>query len=249
MIERDRMIERERYLGAIGEEAARLSDAAELGLDRPVPTCPGWDVERLVRHVTGLFVWVHALVESAPDAVDRSALPRTPQGADLLPYFGEAARAVVAALGAAEPDAAIESWAGGVTTSWWIRRLAHETATHRQDAQLAAGDGATLDPVDADLAVDGVDEALTLFLPLAYNAAAFGTPASVHLHATDAEGEWIVRLGETVEVDREHVKGDAAARGPASDLFAVLWHRGDPAELDVIGDADVFERFLRFTSV
>jgi uncharacterized protein (TIGR03083 family) len=243
------MIERERYLGAIDADATALVAAAKGGLDRPVPTCPEWDVENLVRHVTRLYSWVGEMATRAPEPVEWGSLPKPPRGDDVLGAAEQAASKAIDALRSAAPDGPIQSWAGEVTTMWWCRRLAHETAIHRQDAQLAAGANAVADPIDADLAVDGVDEALTLFLPLAYQADAFGPAASVHLHATDAEGEWIVRLGDTVEVEREHAKGDAAARGTASDLFSVLWHRRPADVLDVMGDAEVFGRFLGFSSV
>lgn len=243
------MIDREQYLGAIETEAGALLTAATEGLERTVPTCPEWDVEKLVRHVMRLYLWVTALTECAPAEADRNALPNPPKGPDLFPFAEETVHGLVAGLRSTDPNGRIQSWANEVPTDWWFRRLAHETAIHRQDAQLAAGADARVDPVDADLAIDGVDEALTLFVPLSYAADTFGPPASVHLHATDAEGEWVVQLGESVEVTREHAKGDAAARGTASDLFSVLWRRRDPSVLDVLGDADVFDRFLRYTSV
>ena len=44
------------YLDAITEEADRLVDAADRGLGVAVPTCPGWRLNDLVRHVAGLYV-------------------------------------------------------------------------------------------------------------------------------------------------------------------------------------------------
>jgi uncharacterized protein (TIGR03083 family) len=244
------MIERERYLEAVASEASALLAAASEGFDRRVPTCPDWDVRKLVRHVQRLWSWVGETAERVPEPVEWGSLPRpTVDDDDLLDLAGEAAERVVGALRAADPDGAIQSWSGEVTTMWWCRRLAHETAVHRQDAQLAAGEGAAVDALPADLAVDGVDEALSLFLPLAYRADGFGSPASVHVHATDAEGEWVVRLADGVAVTREHAKGDVAVRGTASDLFSVLWHRRDPSAVELLGDADVFTRLLPYTCV
>jgi uncharacterized protein (TIGR03083 family) len=240
------MLDRERYLDAVALESSRLREAASEGLDLVVPTCPDWDARRLVSHVARLHRWVAETADRAPEPVEWGSLSKPPFDEGLLPAAEAAATDVVADLRRLDSDAPIQSWAFEVTALWWCRRLAHETAIHRQDAQLAAG--VAVDPVDADLAVDGVDEALTLFLPLSYNAAGL-EPASVHLHATDAEGEWIVRLADSVEVEREHVKGDAAARGAASDLFSVLWRRRDPDVLDVLGDADAFARLVTFTSL
>ena len=49
---------------------------------------------------------------------------------------------------------------------------------------------------------------------------------SYHLHRTDGDGEWLVRLGPdgVVEAERAHAKGDVAVRGSAEDLW--LWTTG-----------------------
>ncbi|MGH9115951.1 MAG: maleylpyruvate isomerase N-terminal domain-containing protein, partial [Acidimicrobiales bacterium] len=39
------------YLDHLAREGAAFAAAAEAGLDRPVPTCPGWDVAALVAHL------------------------------------------------------------------------------------------------------------------------------------------------------------------------------------------------------
>ena len=112
---------------------------------------------------------------------------------------------------------------------------------HRVDAESAAG---TPTPLDAELAVDGIDEFLTVFLPrLADNFGDVGD-ATVHVHCTDVEGEWLVarRDGE-ITVTAEHAKGDVAARGSASDLALFLWGRVPADALEVFGDADLLARF------
>jgi len=119
--------------------------------------------------------------------------------------------------------------------------MAHETSIHRWDAESATGEQAA---VDAALAVDGIDEFLTVFLPrLADNFGEVGD-ATVHLHCTDVEGEWLVarRDGE-LTVTAEHAKGDVAARGSASDLLLFLWGRVPADALEVFGDGDLLARF------
>jgi predicted lipid carrier protein YhbT len=70
-----------------------------------------------------------------------------------------------------------------------------------------------------------------------------GRGQAVHLHATDAEGEWLVRLLPAgVEVGRGHAKGDAAARGPASDLLLFLWGRAPADRLEQAGDPALLPR-------
>ena len=68
--------------------------------------------------------------------------------------------------------------------------------------------------------------------------------ATLHLHCTDdgraeGTGEWLLRLtAEGAEVTRAHAKGEAALRGPASDLLLAVWHRFGLDAVDVVGDAD-----------
>ena len=67
------------------------------------------------------------------------------------------------------------------------------------------------------------------------------TGQSFHLHRTDGEGEWTVRLGPDGEVSTEHAhgKGDVALRGPASSLYLWCLNRVPADELEVFGDPAV----------
>ena len=115
--------------------------------------------------------------------------------------------------------------------------MSQETAVHRWDAQVAAG---AAEPIEAGLAVDGVDEFLEFFR--AETTALTGT---VHLHATDAEGEWLIALADgAITVERGHAKGDAAVRGAASDLLLLLWRRVPLDGLEVFGDAALARAFV-----
>ena len=125
--------------------------------------------------------------------------------------------------------------------------MAHETSVHRWDAELAAGEAR---PIDPELASDGVDEFLNVML-LQPRFSSAPIEGSVHLHATDTPGEWLVREQEdgTLVVTAEHAKGDAALRGAASDLLLALWGRVGSDALEVIGDRAVAERLLARTTV
>ncbi len=58
-------------------------------------------------------------------------------------------------------DPAHTWWPPDQTAGFWLRRIAHETAIHRRDMESAAREPT---PVDDELAVDGIDEALDPFL-------------------------------------------------------------------------------------
>ena len=136
--------------------------------------------------------------------------------------------------------------------SFWARRMAHETAVHRADAQIAVGREPDLAPV---LAADAIDEWLS-GTDSATDPRADALPPGrvLHIHATDAalagSGEWTLR-GEAAGISLEHGhgRGDVAVRGPAARLLLVLVRRlppDDPA-VEIIGDGALFSRWLEHT--
>jgi uncharacterized protein (TIGR03083 family) len=236
------------YLDDLRANAERLADAAaQAGLDAPVPTCPDWNVEALVRHAARPLQWAAANVEAGGEMVQPTELERAPKGADALPWFRAAADRCRATLAAAGPDAPAWTWGGGDDhAAFWARRMAQEMAIHRYDAEAATGDRR---PIDGELAVDGIDELLSLMAFHPAGAAAAGDGETIHLHCTDRDGEWLVRRGaEGLTVTREHAKGDVAARGSASDLLLVLQSRLPVTAVECFGDASVVERWQRDVS-
>jgi uncharacterized protein (TIGR03083 family) len=237
----------EEYLDALARGSDSLADAAvAAGLGAPVPTCPGWTVADLLGHLVGGDTWARTIVEQAKDGrterVDRGHAPDGLEGDALVQAFRDGERALHDALASADP--ATPAWTfskADRTVTFWLRRRAHETTVHRFDAEIAAG---TPTPVDAALAVDGIDEYFDFFLPRQAEHLAELGDATVHLHCTDTDGEWLIRRRDgEVEVTREHAKGDVAARGSASDLLLFIWGRVPADRLDVFGDTELLERF------
>ncbi len=234
-------------LATVPASSAVLASAAmDAGLEARVPSCPDWTAERLVRH-TGLVLRYVGKVVEAGGPIDPKALPKPPPGALVVQWFQEMARTTVAALAAKAPDDELWNWADQPpVAAFWQRRIAHELAVHAADAQLAA---ARPPQVGTELAADGIDELLTVLLPAKLTAG--GTDltglGTLHIHCTDTDGEWMVGPNDGgVEVTRSHAKGDAALRGPASDLLLRLCNRGDGGE--VVGDPSVVTTFTqRFT--
>jgi hypothetical protein len=138
----------------LAADVARLREVATGDLSAAVPSCPGWTLADLLRHLTHgyLDVVVPQLrkTETAP-ARDRKL-------ADPLAAFEHAYAVMLEELAAHErrEDADLE------LAAFWIRRMAHETAMHRIDADLAVQRPPVAIPVE--LAADGVDELLTMFL-------------------------------------------------------------------------------------
>ena len=235
------------HLKALRSGADAFLDAAAGALDRPVRSCPGWAMGDLVAHVGTAWGWAAAMLRTGARA-ERPEAPGADPADALLGWTRQRADEVIDAvdrLGVAEPDH--DCWTFGLprTRRFWVRRMAQETVLHAWDAQDAAGHPV---PIDGEVAADGVDEYLTVLLGrcLQRNPGTW-SGETVHLHRTDGDGEWLVRLDAgAAEVTRGHAKGDAAIRGPASSLF--LWctgrgKAGDLDGLDVVGDASVVERW------
>jgi len=130
---------------------------------------------------------------------------------------------------------------------FWSRRQFHEAMVHRVDAERAAGIPPVIDPVHA---VDAIDEFLENIPcgrasgPAIAALAAEGS-ATVHLHATDADGEWTVRLAPGgYRWERGHGKGDVAVRAPVADLLLLTYGRRAPEGLEVFGDTRLLARWL-----
>jgi len=240
-------MELQQYLDQLARNSARLADAAAAaGPDAPVPSCPGWTVTDLLDHCVSGDGWARAIVEQGKAGSTERVLPADPdptlRGDALVQAFRDGAAALVLALSSVAPDTPVWTFSStDRTAAFWQRRRPHEAAVHRFDAELAAG---IPTPVDPELAVDGIDEILTVFLPrLADRFGPMGD-GTVHLHCTDVDGEWLVtRSDGEMTVTAEHAKGDVAARGTASDLLLFLWNRVPATDLEVFGDAALLDRF------
>lgn len=246
------------YCGLFVAQAERLAEvAAEADPGTPVPSCPGWTLAKLVKHVGIAHAWAAANTRQGsgggpvdPKSLDLG-LPDDPAG--LPAWLSAGAERTARTVWEAGPDA--DAWTFGPVphARFWARRMLHETLMHRVDAELALG----IEPdVSAEAAVDGIDELLTV-LP----GAQFGRPdaekphgqgETLHIHTSGGvRGEWTVTLTpEGYTWERGHAKGDAALRG---DGFAVLeaLYRRVPLDrgiaergIEVLGDRAVLDGWL-----
>jgi len=240
-------VEPEEHVTALRREGALLADAAErAGLEAPVPSCPGWTAADLVWHVGEVHdFWRRIVEQRVTDRTEVSRELERPPDDELVAWYRDGLERLAGVLEAADPSTAVWTWTPEKHAGWVRRRMAQETVVHRVDAELAGGQ---VSPVDPALAVDGIDEFFQFWTPDRAKDAA-PLDGSVYLHATDAEGEWLVTAtGEQLRVTRGHAKGDAAARATASDLLLLLWRRGH-GEVEVHGDQAVLDRLLAHTDL
>ncbi len=232
------------YIESIERDGQLLAEAAELaGLGAPVPTCPEWRVRDLLAHLGQVHRWATRYVaEGLTEPVRPPTVPG-PEGAELIEWFRDGHRRLVATLAAAPPD--LECWTFLPAPSplgFWARRQAHELAIHRVDAQAALG--AEFSPFQADFAADGIDEITVGFHGLATSKARTPVPRTLRIRATDTGDVWTMRLSHEAPhtIRAQHPpegKADCELGGTASALYLMLWNRLPLDEVSVTGDASL----------
>jgi uncharacterized protein (TIGR03083 family) len=250
----------DRYCDEIVAQAGLMGSCLkDADLTIPVPSCPGWNVGRLVRHLGDVHRWAETTVRTraaGPMLVEHSrGLPAASDDPAVLgPWLAQGAAELAQTLRAAGPGTPVWTPVPGGTTDFYARRFAHETAVHRADATLAAGREYTL---DQDVAVDAIDEWLELgSLPMPFDVhprmrELLGPDRTLHLHATDtrpeATAEWLVDLtGDAITWRRGHEKAAVAVRGPLTELLLVIYKRRPPRgdEIEVFGDTALLDFWL-----
>ncbi len=240
------------YLTSVERDAASMmAIAADLPLDTPVPTCPGWTLRDLMEH-TGI-VHRHKTETVRGGWLDES--PPEPPGpdGDLLEWFGSGVEEMLDVFRTSDLSQPTWTWcAHEHRADWWVRRMAHETVIHGADSLIAAGGTGR---VDQELAIDGVDEILDEMM---IGGPDWGTlTAGEGVIALEAGGRrWVVRRasfsgtspisGNTYEdlpalVYAEGSEPDAVIATDPETLDLWLWGRGNLPSGSVGGDKSLVD--------
>ena len=262
-------MESSRFLDCLQADYRRIREVVPGHFDAPVPTCPGWTVADLTRHVAQ--VYLHK-VEVMRHGKESDVWP--PAGfaqADPVGLLDQDYAELVSEFTARGPDAASKTWyAPDQTVGFWVRRMAQETVIHRIDAELGAG--ASVRPVPHDLAVDGIDELLKTIVrygftewPEDFTGVLDSSPGRALVLRADAGGtspsiSWLVRTGPgrlTVDggpgTDLDaSVRPDATVSGPPTELLGWAWNReaapggaGQASSVLIDGDPAAVTEFRR----
>jgi uncharacterized protein (TIGR03083 family) len=235
----------DRYLELVESDTRRLATVARRDLDTAVPTCPGWTVRDLVLHTAKVYLHKIACTRLGVAPKEPEEWPPPPPEGDPVDHLQASLDELLSLFSERGPDAPSATWLpDDQTVGFWYRRMAHEAAVHRVDAE-AAFDQIT--PVAPDLAVDGVDELLHLFLSGDWSDqpddewrgispdAGAGKPIEVH-----AGGHtWRVTLhADRVDVVDGPGETVASIGGNSSNVMLWLWRRIPLDQVEVSGDLD-----------
>lgn len=232
------------YLGHVAADGTAALAAGRQGLGDPVPSCPAWTVTDLLGHLGRVHRWVEEMVRTR--AAERAAFPPPPSPEELPGWYDEGLARLLVTLDHVDPDELVWNWMASAPAParFWPRRMAHETAVHRWDAENSFA-GAR--PIDGALALDGVEEYLDIVSFVLEKASPDPEfSGTLGLEATDAGFARTVTmrprgLGRCDGVDH----ADAVVRASASDLL--LWMCGrnplGDGTVELEGDASVAQRW------
>jgi uncharacterized protein (TIGR03083 family) len=244
-------MESARLLETLATDFARLREVATTAdLNAPVPSCPGWTIADLVRHVGE--VYLHKVECMRLGSHPEPWPPAGIKAEEPLALLDRSYAALAAEFSSRDPRDAAFTWYGpDQTVGFWIRRMAQETVIHRVDAELAAG--AEITEIPDDLALDGIDEFLVAFVE--YGSKTWPDEYGDVLAATDgrsvrletAGAAWLVRpTPEAVEVRASDLDGaSAVVSGKPPALLLWAWNRTGGEAITTSGDADLVTELRR----
>jgi uncharacterized protein (TIGR03083 family) len=219
------------YLPALERTNRRFADAAaeavlSRGWTAPVPGCPAWTLSDLVWHLSEVqHLWGWVVRTRAQDLTSYVEPSRHPDD-ELLGFFTAVSAELETALTHAEPAERVWTWSPRRDVAFVLRRQTQEAVVHTVDVEQVLGD---VRPLPPDLALDGLDEWLEVFVPKVLPQ---GPPPEAHpvvLHAVDADAERTLFPGT-------RPFPIAAVTGTAGDLLLAVWRRTPLEVLTVDGD-------------
>jgi uncharacterized protein (TIGR03083 family) len=229
------------FVEHVRTDGRKLGAAAGTDVSIAVPTCPGWTVRDLVSHVAEVYEHKIACTElrQAPDPWP----PEWPADRDPVEWFDDAHARLLEMFARSGPTTPSATWwPADQTVGFWARRMAHETAVHRVDAEWATG---VATPVDTELAADGIDEILVLMLAGDWSEDPDEAARGQRVSISADERSWTVTIERgAVGVADGGSTGDASVEGHPSDVLLWLWGRAPDERVARSGDDEAL-RVLR----
>ena len=230
-------MENARFLECLASDYGRIRAVVPGHLGAQVPTCPEWSVADLVQHVG--MVYLHKVVTMREGRRPQDWPPAGLNDEEPVALLDRAYAELVREFGQRGPEEVSETfYEPDQSVGFWVRRMAQETVIHRIDAELAVG--VPVAAIPDDLAVDGIDELLRVFV--AYDVEKWGDDYAEVLggspgrsYAINTDGvSWLVGTspgrfsvgggpGRTVP---DTARADVTISGAPVALLRWVWNRG-----------------------
>jgi uncharacterized protein (TIGR03083 family) len=239
------------HLGALARSGAALGEAAAAaGLEAKVPTCPAWNVTKLLLHQGMVHRWAAANLRGERDHDTAASQAQGKAAASLLDWYTQGLAALVDTVRATAEDAKAMVFLRDAPPPrrFWARRQAHETTIHSVDAIAAryrrwpTASDVAIDPV---LAADGIDELLMGFITRGRGQLHAAEPYSVLIRTNDTGHAWTLRISDgPIVADPGAVeRPEVVFSGSAVQVYLGLWNRAD--EITTNGRSDLIDQWRK----
>jgi hypothetical protein len=232
-----------RMLDLLGIEGQLLTAAThDVYPDHPVAGASGWTVREAVRDIGDLCEDTLAWMGASESAAQDWGVPGDADLPEMTSRFTARLADLLGEFGTRSADERCPTWwPEDRSVGFWLRRMVHATTVHRVDVQTAAG--VRMTAIETDVALDGIDEVLRLWLGYRLRALGISATRTCSILVSAADREWrvaadpevtkVTRLGAAEEsIEDGFVAGDAAA------VFLWLWGRLPDRAVKATGDHD-----------
>ncbi|MGH3929308.1 MAG: maleylpyruvate isomerase family mycothiol-dependent enzyme [Pseudonocardiaceae bacterium] len=237
------IIDHGRMLDVIGIEGELMLGTAAAVLPHAgqatVPGCPGFTLAETLRHVGSVHrvtrLWIR-------DGRRPEQWQRSPVDDDLVDFVRTGLDELLAELSRHDPaDSCDTWWPADRTHGFWRRRMAHETTVHRVDVQAAAG--REVDPIDREVALDGIDELLFLWFGHRLGELRMSSPQDGTVALSAGDRHWLAVFGlgrcTAQRVDEARARAaDAMVSGDPTEVYLWSWGRRPDQSVQISGDQD-----------
>lgn len=231
-------IDASRLLDVLGIEVELLVESAH-GVDTTatVPTCPGWTVTEALRHLGSVYRVALGWITEGRRPREWQRAPATNES--VYDYLRAGFAALHTELARHGPgESAASWWPSDTSYGFWRRRMAHETTIHRVDIETAAQ--GELSGIAEDVAVDGIDEVLTLWFGQRLSMMGLTGTRECTVAVQAGGYTWLARAGSEENIawrcaSAEVERADAVVRGEPVQAYLWLWGRAAPGTVAVEG--------------